>query len=504
MSVGALSRRRFLDLAAASAAGYAGLTSTTHAGQAAAVGQATPSTAPVPQAPLSALTAAALAAFVSGLRYDTIPPAAIDTAKAALLDGLGVTVAGASEEGARHCSALAREEGAAGDVTLLGQRWRTSPGQAAFVNGVASHAHDFDHSFVAGGQPTSPVVAASLAAAEAGRASGRQWLEGYVAGFEVAAAVMLAVQGAGGAAWHPNSTVGVFGATAACAKLLGLSSSQMETAFAIAASMAGGVQANFGTMTKPLHVGQAARHGYEAAVLARRGFTANVQVMEARNGYVASFYPGGAVDPTPVRDLGRVFALERYGARFKPYPCGGLTHAAIYAAIQLRTEHGIRTDRVESVRVDVPADTAAPLVYRVPRNGLEGKFSMPYLIARALTDGTIELDAFTDEAVKQPDVLRLLERVQMVVDPALRSGTDGSRPSTVTIRLTGGATHTLNQRFPKGSPQVPMSLEERQAKFRSCVRGVIREAAGERAMTVVAALETLPSVRTLTALLRGA
>ena len=195
--------------------------------------------------------------------------------------------------------------------------------------------------------------------------------------------------------------------------------------------------------------------------------------------------------------------MEKYGVRFKPYPCGGLTHTAIYATIQLRDEHRITPDAVAHVDVDVPRDTAAPLVYRVPKTGLEGKFSMPYLIARAIIDGKIMLETFTDEAVRNNEVPGLLEKVDMKIDPNLQAGADGSRPSTVTIKLKNGETLKLHEKFPKGSPQVPMTPDELQAKFRTCVRGIIADASCERALGYVQKLEMTSNIRSLTELLRG-
>ena len=129
---------------------------------------------------------------------------------------------------------------------------------------------------------------------------------------------------------------------------------------------------------------------------------------------------------------------------------------------------------------------------------------MPYLIARALIDGKVTLETFTDEAVRNKDVLQLLERVDMKVDPKLQSGSDGSRPTTVTVRLKNGQTQTLHEMFPKGSPQVPMTHDELVAKFRACVRGVLSDTSTESAMGYVGKLETMASVRPLTRLLGGA
>jgi 2-methylcitrate dehydratase PrpD len=418
------------------------------------------------------------------------------------MDCLGVAVAGSREESGLITSSLVREEGAKEESVIYGQKFKSSAVQAAFANGTAAHAHDFDHSFIAGGQPTAPIIPAVFSLGDALGSSGKQVLEAYIAGFEVTAALILAVQGAGGTGWHANGTIGCFGASAGCARLLGLKEPEIRMALAITASMASGVTSNFGTMTKPLHVGQAARNGVLSARLAKAGFTANPQTLEVRNGFFDCYYPGGKPGRAPVDDLGRVYALEKYGVRFKPYPCGGLTHTAIYATIKLRNERQITADMIEHIDVEVPADTAAPLVYRVPGTGLEGKFSMPYLIARALIDGKIMLETFTDEAVRNKDVLQLLNKVEMKVDPKLQAGSDGSRPATVTMKLRNGQTQTLQEKFPKGSPQVPMTSDELLSKFQACVRGVLSAASGDRAIAYINKLETMASIRPLTKLLQ--
>jgi 2-methylcitrate dehydratase PrpD len=267
--------------------------------------------------------------------------------------------------------------------------------------------------------------------------------------------------------------------------------------------MSSGMIANFGTMTKPLHVGQATRNGVLAAKLAKAGFTGNAQALEARSGFFDCYYPGGKIDHAPIAALGKPWSMEKYGVRFKPYPCGGLTHSALLAAIRLRNEHQITPQIIDHVDVQVPADTAAPLVYRVPKAAREGKFSMPYLIARAIMDGNITFDTFTDEAVRNPQALQLLERIDMKVDPKLQAGTDGSRPAIVTMKLTSGQTQTLEQRFAKGSPEVPMTQDELVSKFRACTKGVLSTASTDRALDYIGKLETLNSVRPLIKVLSG-
>jgi 2-methylcitrate dehydratase PrpD len=480
-----MNRRQFLDVAAlgiaASTVSRSGL-------------------AQSPRPPQAANLMPKIAGFVGGLRYEDIPAKALEIAKAAIMDTLGVSLAGGTEESARVMGRLALEEHGRQETTVYGQRFRSSAFQGALVNGTAAHAHDFDHSFVRGGQPTAPVIPAIFALAEALGSSGQQILTAYVAGVEVVARLIFAVPAAGAAGWHANGTLGVFGASAGCAKLLALKELEIEMALAIAASMGSGVTANFGTMTKPLHVGNASRNGVLAARLAQSGFTANPQVLEAKSGFFDSFYQIGKPDLRVFDDLGKKYLLEQYGVRFKPYPCGGLTHTAIYTTIRLRDEHKIAPGAVDHIDVAVPADTAEPLVYPVPKTGLEGKFSMPYLIARALIDGNVTLDAFTDEAVRNEEVRQLLRRVDMAVDPALQAGSDGSRPASVTIRLKNGQTLRATEKFPKGSLQLPMTPEELAAKFRACARGVINDASRDRALRYLGTIDTMRSIRPLVTL----
>jgi len=204
---------------------------------------------------------AKLAGFATELKYQSIPAAAVQTAKTAVRDCLGVTLAGSREEDAKICAEIARQEKAKEETSVIGQGFKTSALQAAFANGTAAHALDFDHSFTLLGQPTSPIIPAVFAVGEALGASGRQVIEAYAAGYEITARLVHSLRDSVHDGWHGPSMVGSFGAAAACAKLLGLNAPQTEMALGIAASMAGGLAANFGTMTKPLHAGLGARNG---------------------------------------------------------------------------------------------------------------------------------------------------------------------------------------------------------------------------------------------------
>lgn len=445
----------------------------------------------------------ALAEFVAGLKFDQIPAAALEEAKKAVRDCLGVALAGSKEEDAKICAEIARHEGAKEEATVFGQRFRTSAIHAAFANGTAAHAMDFDHSFTLTGQPTAPIIPAIFALGEALGASGRQILEAYVAGFETTAKLVFSLRDASQDGWHAPGNLGVFGASVACAKLMGLYASQTQMALGIAASMASGVVANFGTMAKPLHVGLAARNGVTAAKLAQSGFTANPRAIEAGVGFYENFYHGSPVDTRPIEELGKTFALETDGIRIKPYPCGGLTHPTVDATFELCAKHAISADMIESVDAAVTKHTYTRIAFKVPQNGIQGKFCMPYLLSRAIIDKKIGLDIFTDEAVRDQDILKLAERIEMRLDPNLKASSLGGRPCRVTIRLKNGQTYSCEKEHAKGSPEVPMTLEELRGKFADCARVTLDRDATERAREYIEGLETLSDIRPLCQMLLG-
>jgi 2-methylcitrate dehydratase PrpD len=219
-------------------------------------------------------------------------------------------------------------------------------------------------------------------------------------------------------------------------------------------------------MAKPLAVGIAARNGVLAAQLAAAGFKAE---------------PPDLPPPT-----------EIFAVRLKPYPCGGLTHTAIYAAMELRRENGITPEDIARVEVRIPQYTADTLGSKTPETGLQGKFSIRYLVARALMDGNVTLASFADDAVRDPRVRELMRKIAVGVDPEMVSSNspEGSRPASVAITLNGGQMHRRFEQYPKGSPHVPMSYEELLEKVRAC-------GLAEEAIALIDRLEMLPDIRPL-------
>ena len=444
-----------------------------------------------------------IAQFVVDLKQERIPEKAVQTAKIAVRDCLGVALAGSREEDAKICAEIARQEKAKEETTVIGQGFKTSALNAALANGTAAHALDFDHSFTIMGQPTAPIIPAVFALGESLGAGGRQLIEAYVAGFEVTGKLAHSLRDSAHDGWHAPSTLGSFGAAAACGKLLGLSASQVEMALAIAASMTSGIVANFGTMTKPLHVGLGARNGVLAAKLAQGGYTANTRAIESRFGFYEVFHQDSPIDEKPIAELGQSYALVSDGIRIKPYPCGGLTHQVIDSVFEFRSKHGLSAEMIEAVDVDVVQHTFDRIVFRVPQTGIQGKFCMPYLVARAVIDGRVGLDIFTDTAVRDQNVLKLAERVQMNLDNNLKKTDAAGRPCRVTIRLKTGETYSREAQHAKGGPEFPMSEEELRGKFTECARQAVDENRAARALDYLEKLDALTDIRPLCEILRG-
>ena len=306
------------------------------------------------------------------------------------------------------------------------------------INGTASHALDFDDvSNSLGGHPSAPILPALFALGETLDCTGRDFIAAYVAGFETETRIGRGVhfhhyeKG-----WHPTATLGVFGATAACCHLMGLDRAKTAQALAIAASLASGLKANFGTMTKPLHVGHTARSGLFAAQLAREGFTANPAALEHQQGFLMVFNGAGNFDAEAIlKDWGRPYDIVSPGLAIKQHPCCGSTHPAIDALLLLRAEHDIAPGEGGADRCPGRIRAASPIPTGPTRNrGLDAKFSVQYCLARALIDGRIRLEHFEGDAFRDPAARALMRRIHAAPHPETEAG--GAAPLGAEIRIT--------------------------------------------------------------------
>lgn len=445
-----------------------------------------------------------IADFVVETAYEAIPATVLGAAKTAILDSVGVMLAGSREECARICGRIVREEAAKAESTVIGQGFKSSALLAALVNGTAYHALDFDHSFANMGQPTAALVPAAFSLGEALRSSGREILAAYVVGFEVIARLVRTLpEHVSRGGWHSTGTLGSLGAAATCAKLFGLDGARAQMALGIVSSMAGGIVSNFGTMTKPLHAGLAAQNGVLAARLARDGFSSSPAILDRPKGFFDVFSRDLPVEKDSWDSLGTQFDLVDRGIRIKPYPCGGLTHTAVDALLAMRVKHGITAEAIERIHAGVGRQTYESIVYHKPETGLQGKFSMPYILARALIHGKLSLDHFTDEAVRDASVRELGKKISLAHDPEIQDSAEGRRPARVTIELKDGRTFSQQVEYPKGGRQVPLTSGEIREKFVECAGRAIGKEAAARVHESVERLESLPDLGPLCELLMG-
>jgi len=433
------------------------------------------------------------------------PPAARDAAARAVLDTVGVTLAGACEPAARIVQEVIAADGVGSAACrVIGTAMCSAAPQAALANGTAAHALDFDDMcFVSLAHPSAPLVTAALAAAELAGAPGRALLDAYVVGFELEGrlgTVMNPRHYQRG--WHCTSTLGTLGAAAAASRLLGLDSEATDHAIAIAASEASGLKENFGTMVKPLHVGLAARNGVLAALLARQGMTASQRALDGPQGFLAAMDGERTTLGDALADLGRRWEILDTGITVKLYPSCAGTHPTLDAVLDLRRREQFTGDDIDRIDVDVDSIVPTILLYARPETGLEAKFSMPFCAAAAALDGHVGIETFEAARLRDPRIGGLMERVEMRVDPALDAATPLTR-ARVHVTLRGGRVVTQEADGARGYPERPASDEELAAKFLSCARRTLPDAAAMRALNGLRAIDTLADVRSLTAALQG-
>jgi 2-methylcitrate dehydratase PrpD len=444
-----------------------------------------------------------IAEKIVAIRYEDLPKEAVGWAKAAILDTVGVTLAGSGEECARIVEKTIAVSGSHGDCLVFGSDRRTGPLDAALINGTAAHALDFDDvSNSLGGHPSAPILPALFALAETKECDGRAFIAAYVAGFETETRIARGVhfhhyeKG-----WHPTATLGVFGATAACCHLMRLSAAGTAQALAIAASLASGIKANFGTMTKPLHVGHTARNGLFAAMLARDGFTANNAALEHQQGFLLVYNGEGNFDTEAMlKDWGNPFDVVEPGPAIKQYPCCGSTHPALDALLALRGEHRMPADKI--VRIDSwthprrLAHTDRP----DPKSGLDAKFSVQYCLARATLQGQIRLEDFEGDAHDDPTVRALMSRVHAAPHPD--AGTANEEALGAEVRVTFDSGEVIAKKVGAAlgrGPDNPLPAGALAAKFVNCAGRALPAPSVARLQSVLENLETAPSVKAVVA-----
>src|SRR5258708_3058661 len=455
-----------------------------------------------------------VAGFVVGTHARDIPADVAHLGKRSVLDGIGLALAGAASHQAKIAHQFLMQGGIAADhrSTVVGTQLRMPARFAAFANGLAIHADDYDDTQLAVAKdrvygllthPTAPAMPPVLAMAERDRRNGLDMMLAYQVGVEVECKVAEAIlprhyqHG-----FHSTATCGSIGAAAGAAQLLGLDREATRRALSIGATQAGGLRENFGTMTKPFHAGRAAENGVVAAELAALGFTASPNGLEADRGFFRA--AGGGFSPEMIADkLGDPWTFHFPGVSIKPHPSGSLTHPGMAVMMELILKHDIKPGQVMRVTVGTNHNMPNALIHHRPKNELQAKFSMEFCMAILLLERKAGLEQFTHQVLNLPEVQAMIEKMSFGVHPEAEAAGFDKMTTIIEIELADGQVVKGRADFGKGSPANPMSDEQLSEKFRQCAAwGGIDRDRTQAILALAWTIEALADVNELTRLLR--
>lgn len=438
----------------------------------------------------------AMAELAVSIRRTDVSDDAVDLVARAYVDSLGCGLVGSVQPEGEMAREWVESLGGKAEATLIGGHGSRAPAAlAALANGTTMHALDYDD-FVLRRMmhPSVVYVPLTLALAERTGASGEEAVMAFVAGLEVAARIARAIIPEHYArGWHSTATIGGLGAAVAASRLLGLDADGVARAVAIAASSAGGLRDNFGTMVKPLHAGNAAFHGIAAAELVSRGFTASRSILDGDRSYVEVYRNDDATLSPDDFSLEGDLEIETSGITFKRYTCCGAIHAALDATLELRAEHGLTPDRVKSMRCAVHPRAPEILIHHTASTPEQGRFCVEYSLAVAIADGDAGVPQYAEERLEDPVVQDLSRRIDVYVDEALAMNEGAATAlsnSVVTVETVDG--DVLEHRV---QPHRPMSWAEIERKFRSNASVVLDADSTEHALELARNIPSLGDLR---------
>lgn len=444
----------------------------------------------------------------------TWPAAATESAHREFIDVIAVAIPGAGEPATRRVLETVAAWGG-GPATVIGGGVGLAAPWAAMVNGTAAHALDFDDNFdPAKAHATAVLAPAILALGEQEEASGADCIDAYIAGLQILGRTGQGVNPVHrNRGWHATATLGAIGAAAACARLLRLDAGQAGHALSLATSMAAGFMSQFGTMTKPLHAGLAAKAGVLAASLARTGLTAGLDTFDGPTGMnrlmvgpdyehlrdTLAHVEHGQTLRFETESVGEPLLILSNGFRVKRFPNCGSAHRAMDGLVALRESHGFVADEVTAIDVRAPVSHLNNLMYTAPDDPLQAKFSLEYGLACVLLSGRCALADFTLDRVNRPEVRALYPRIHRhPIDAA-----EGEFPTEVAVRLRSGEALQTAVAMPCGSLAAPFSTAEYWAKFEDCAAPVMADAARSEARLALNDLPFLPKVAAMMSPLGG-
>ncbi|HEX2827505.1 MAG TPA: MmgE/PrpD family protein [Burkholderiales bacterium] len=449
--------------------------------------------------PLQASISTTLSGHFLGLRYARLPEDSRKAVKRLLLDYLGVAIGGSASESGAIARELVKHDGGTPEATVIGDSVRLPAGAAAFANAIASHSLELDDiDVLANFHFSPPVFSTALAAAEVAGANGKQLLAALAAGCEMMERVSRAANPSlRERNYHTTPTCGVFGATVAAAKLLGLPAKKLVSAIGLAGAQASGVLEFQGpSMQKRFGPGPAARGAITAVRMAALGYTGQAYIFEGRRGFLKA-YTDAADMSELTADLDRPYRLD---IEFKPYACARPIHNAIDCALDLRSKHAPDLARVERIEVARHPFWVSKHGEKAPKNFHAAQLSLPYSVAVALKEGRALLAQYTDRHLRDATIQRLMSRTFITVDETLPRGVS----CRMTMKLDDDRRLVSQVDYPKGSIQVPMSDAELEEKFMTLAEPVVGPSNAERIVDLVARIHACEDAGELMRLTRKA
>jgi len=433
------------------------------------------------------------AGWAAEYRTATLAPEVLHHAKRAVIDWYAALLPGAIVEPAVLLEKSLSEELDHGSAHLALGRKATARA-AALINGTAAHTMEVDDIFRDGiYHPGAPTIAAALALAQARGASGAQFLRAVVVGYEISTRIGAAMGKAHYRYWHNTGTIGVFGACAAAAELLQLDAKRFAHALATVTTFAAALQQAFrmDSMSKPLHAGRAAEAGVTAALAANEGVTGSLDVIEGDAGFGRAMSDGPDWDEC-FRSLGKTFNICRM--TFKNHTCCGHTFAAIDGALALQGRMKVAALEIERIRVASYRAAKEVSGYESPQTPAEARFSLKYVVASALTHGSVRFAAFEPARMNDPDTRALMARIDVAIDPELDAAFPKQRAARVAIRTRDGREEEFLQPMRIGDPEAPLSDAQLDAKYLELAGPVLGEAKARKLLAELWTLEKSKSV----------
>lgn len=418
-----------------------------------------------------------IARFASGFSSDQLDQSHIRQCGIAFADTFAVAIAGAKETAAVRALKYARlfqvggnqrEAAGASAAYLWGQRASAGLETAALYNGILAHVLDYDDvAAPMSGHPSVALFPSLFALAEARDLSGRDVITAYVVGFEVMCRMGRALSNVHyQRGWHLTSSLGAIGSAVACCHLLKLGTQEIQNAIGLAVAQTAGTRQNFNTDAKAFQGGACSAAGLRAALLAETGFGASVKALDGPMGFTSLYSAGEGLTAELLKMGKEPLEIGVWGIEAKQYPACYVTHRAITGIFELRKNHHLRASDIDRIEIETSAEGLAPLIGRVPVNGLEGKFSIEYIVALAIIDGEVGLSSFTDDAVSRPEIRSLMRRV------TARETDSPMLPRWTTVKLVFSDGSKLEKHIEnlRGGANDPLTLEEMITKVTDCLR----------------------------------